>query len=83
MGERILDMEISNISTITTIGYQYDGLTEEDRLVNRVLKEHYNKMYQENLSHADSMAYIRSKYCDVTSPNFCSYITDKETLSLI
>lgn len=71
-------MEISNISTITTIGYQYDGLTEEDRLVNRVLKEHYNKIYQENLSHADPMAYIRSKYCDVTSPNFCSYMTEDQ-----
>lgn len=71
-------MEISNISTTTSIGYQYDGLTEEDRLVNRVLQEHYDKVYQENLSHADPMAYIRSKYCDVTSPNFCSYMTEDQ-----
>ena len=59
----------------TTVGYSYDGLTEEDRLVRTVLKEHYKKMYEENLSHSDPMAYIRSKYCDVTSPNFCSYMT--------
>ena len=71
-------MEVSNVSTTTTIGYQYDGLTEEDRLVNRVLKEHYNKVYQENLSHVDPMAYIRSKYCDVTSPNYCYYMTEEQ-----
>lgn len=65
-------------SADTTIGYQYDGLTEEDRLVVNVLKEHYNKVYQENLSHSDPMAYIRSKYCDVTSPNFCSYMTEDQ-----
>jgi hypothetical protein len=66
------------ISADTTIGYQFDGLTEEDRLVRNVLKEHYNKVYQENLSHSDPMAYIRSKYCDVTSPNFCSYMTEDQ-----
>lgn len=59
----------------TKVGYQYDGLTEEDRLVRKILKEHYNKVYQENLSHSDPMAYIASKYCDVTSTNFCSYMT--------
>ena len=58
----------------TKVGYQYDGLTEEDRLVRKILKEHYNKVYQENLSHSDPMAYIASKYCDVTSTNFCSYM---------
>ena len=52
----------------TTVGYQYDGLTEEDRFVQKVLREYYDKMYKENLSHSDPMAYIESKYCDVTSP---------------
>ena len=33
----------------TTVGYQYDGLTEEDRFVQKVLREHYDKMYKENL----------------------------------
>ena len=61
-------------STGTTVGYQYDGLTEEDRFVQKVLQEHYDKVYKENLSHSDPMTYIESKYCDVTSPNFCSYI---------
>ena len=61
--------------TGTTVGYQYDGLTEEDRFVQKVLQEHYDKVYKENLSHSDPMAYIESKYCDVTSPNFCSYMT--------
>ena len=51
----------------TTVGYQYDGLTEEDRFVQKVLREHYDKMYKENMSHSDPMAYIESKYCDVTS----------------
>ncbi len=59
----------------TTVGYQYDGFTEEDRFVQKVLREHYDKMYRENMSHSDPMAYVRSKYCDVTSPNFCSYMT--------
>ena len=26
----------------TTVGYQYDGLTEEDRFVQKVLQEHYD-----------------------------------------
>ena len=30
----------------TTVGYQYDGLTEEDRFVQKVLQEHYDKVYQ-------------------------------------
>ena len=33
---------------------------------------------KENLSHSDPMAYIESKYCDVTSPNFCSYMTEDQ-----
>ncbi len=34
----------------TTVGYQYDGLTEEDRFVQKkVLQEHYDKVYKENL----------------------------------
>lgn len=60
----------NNFSAGTTVGYQYDGLTEEDRFVQKVLQEHYDKVYKENLSHSDPMAYIESKYCDVTSPNF-------------
>ena len=62
----------------TTVGYQYDGLTEEDRFVQKVLQEHYDKVYKENLSHSDPMTYIESKYCDVTSPNFCSYMTEDQ-----
>lgn len=65
-------------SADTTVGYQYDGLTEEDRFVQKVLREHYDKVYKENLSHSDPMAYIESKYCDVTSPNFCSYMTEDQ-----
>ena len=33
-------------STGTTVGYQYDGLTEEDRFVQKVLQEHYDKVYK-------------------------------------
>lgn len=62
-------------STDTTIGYKYDGFTEEDRLSFKILQEHYDKVYKENLSHSDPMAYIRSKYCDVTSPDFRSEMT--------
>ena len=65
-------------SADTTVGYQYDGLTEEDRFVQKVLQEHYDKVYKENLSHSDPMAYVISKYCDVTSPNFCSYMTEDQ-----
>lgn len=61
-------------SADTTVGY-LSYLTEEDRLVVQVLTEHYEKVYRENLSHSDPMAYVRSKYCDVTSPNFCYYMT--------
>ena len=68
----------NNFSAGTTVGYQYDGLTEEDRFVQKVLQEHYDKVYKENLSHSDPMAYIESKYCDVTSPNFCSYMTEDQ-----
>lgn len=68
----------NNSSAGTTVGYQYDGLTEEDRFVQKVLQEHYDKVYKENLSHSDPMAYIESKYCDVTSPNFCSYMTEDQ-----
>ena len=68
----------NNSNTGTTVGYQYDGLTEEDRFVQKVLQEHYDKVYKENLSHSDPMAYIESKYCDVTSPNFCSYMTEDQ-----
>ena len=70
---------LPNTSSVgTTVGYQYDGLTEEDRFVQKVLQEHYDKVYKENLSHSDPMAYIESKYCDVTSPNFCSYMTEDQ-----
>ena len=68
----------NNSSAGTTVGYQYDGLTEEDRFVQKVMQEHYDKVYKENLSHSDPMAYIESKYCDVTSPNFCSYMTEDQ-----
>lgn len=68
----------NNSNTGTTVGYQYDGLTEEDRFVQKVLQEHYDKVYKENLSHSDPMTYIESKYCDVTSPNFCSYMTEDQ-----
>lgn len=68
----------NNSSAGTTVGYQYDGLTEEDRFVQKVLREHYDKMYKENMSHSDPMAYVISKYCDVTSPNFCSYMTEDQ-----
>ena len=47
-------------------------------LYKKVLQEHYDKVYKENLSHSDPMAYIESKYCDVTSPNFCSYMTEDQ-----
>ena len=30
----------------TTVGYQYDGLTEEDLFVQKVLHEHYDKVYK-------------------------------------
>lgn len=56
----------------TQVGYQYDGLTEDDRRVRQILREHYDKVYKENLSHSDPMAYIESKYSDFTSPNFRS-----------
>ena len=67
-------MDLNNLpntsSAGTTVGYQYDGLTEEDRFVQKVLQEHYDKVYKENLSHSDPMTYIESKYCDVNSTNF-------------
>lgn len=72
-------MAVTGISSAdTTIGYQYDGFTEEDRSVQKILQEYYDKVYRENISHADPMAYVRSKYCDVTSPNFCSYMTEDQ-----
>ena len=43
----------NNSSAGTTVGYQYDGLTEEDRFVQKVLQEHYDKVYKENLSHSE------------------------------
>ena len=33
---------------------------------------------EQKISHYDPMAYIESKYCDVTSPNFCSYMTEDQ-----
>lgn len=54
----------------TQVGYQYTGMTEDDRRVRQILQEHYDKMYKENMSHSNPMAYVESKYCDVTSPNF-------------
>lgn len=72
-------MAVTGISSAdTAIGYQYDGFTEEDRRVQKILREHYDKVYRENMSHSDPMAYVRSKYCDVTSPNFCSYMTEDQ-----
>lgn len=72
-------MAVTGISSAdTTIGYQYDGFTEEDRSVQKILRQHYDKVYRENISHSDPMAYVRSKYCDVTSPNFCSYMTEDQ-----
>lgn len=69
-------MAVTGISSAdTAIGYQYDGFTEEDRRVQKILREHYDKVYRENMSHSDPMAYIQSKYCDVTSPNFRSEMT--------
>lgn len=72
------DSNNSILTDGTTIGYLYDGKTEEDRQVYSILKEHYDKVYQENLSHSDPMAYIRSKYCDVTSPNYCWNMTEDQ-----
>ena len=58
--------------TTTQVGYQYDGMTDDDRRVQKILGEHYNKMYKENMRHSDPLNYIESKYYDVTSPNFRS-----------
>ena len=74
VGREFINLPIAS-SADTTVGYQYDGFTAEDRLVQKVLREHYDKVYKENVSHSDPMAYVRSKYCDVTSPNFCSHMT--------
>lgn len=72
-------MEVTGISNVDmAIGYQYDGLTEEDRSVQKILREHYDKVYRENMSHSNPMEFVRSKYCDVTSPNFCSYMTEDQ-----
>ncbi len=68
-------MQELQLDDLVKIGYQYDGFTEKDRSVQKILREHYDKVYRENMSHSDPMAYVRSKYCDVTSPNFCSYMT--------
>ncbi len=77
-------MAVAGISgSDTIIGYQYDGFTEEDRTVQKILREHYDKVHKENLRHSDPMAYIRSKYCDVTSPNFRRDMTkDQRVLAL-
>ena len=40
----------NNSSAGTTVGYQYDGLTEEDRFVQKVLQEHYDKVYKEGIT---------------------------------
>ncbi len=73
-GIKINSGESSNFA----IDYQNDGLTEEDRRVRTILKEHYDKVYKENLTHSDPIAYIESKYCDVTSPNFCAHMTEDQ-----
>ena len=52
-----------------TVGYQYDGLTEEDRFVQKVLQEHYDKVYKENLSHSDPMTYIAVSYTHLLNNN--------------
>lgn len=62
----------------TTVGYQYTGLTEEDRIVHEILQEHYDKVYKENMSHPDPVKYIQSKYYEYSSPNFCSYMSDDQ-----
>lgn len=77
VGREFINLPIAS-SADTTVGYQYDGFTAEDRLVQKVLQEHYDKVYKENLTHSDPMAYVRSKYCDVTSPNFCSHMTAEQ-----
>ena len=77
VGREFINLPIAS-SADTTVGYQYDGFTAEDRLVQKVLREHYDKVYKENLTHSDPMAYVRSKYCDVTSPNFCSHMTAEQ-----
>lgn len=51
---RDLNNRPNTSSAGTTVGYQYDGLTEEDRFVQKVLQEHYDKVYKENLSHSTS-----------------------------
>ena len=76
--DRDADDQSTNLKNNTTVGYQYNGMSQEENMAYAILKEHYNKVYQENLSHPDSMAYIESKYCDVTSPNFCSYMTEDQ-----
>lgn len=41
-------MAVTGISSAdTAIGYQYDGFTEEDRSVQKILREHYDKVYKE------------------------------------
>lgn len=75
---RDLDKLPKGSSSDTTIGYQDTAWTEEDRFAKKVLKEHYDKVHKENIAHSNPTAYIESKYCNVTSPNFCFYMTEDQ-----
>ena len=68
-----------NIDTIAdnqnTIGYRYDGMPEEDKLMIQILEKHYDKVYQENIKHANPKKYIEDKYYNQDSPYYCWHMT--------
>ena len=64
-------------SADTTVGYQYDGLTEEDRFVQKVLQEHYDKVYKENLSHSDpSFTFVQTLIKCIISSFYMCFVID-------
>ncbi len=69
-----------NSSADTSVGYQYTGMTEEMRIGIQVTREHYEKVYQENLKHSDPLAYITEKYYDKSSRYFCGYMTEEQRI---
>lgn len=65
-------------SADTSVGYEYTGMTEEMRIGRKVMDEHYQREYKENLRQSDPYAYVHAKYFDKTSPHYRSGMTAEQ-----
>ncbi len=70
--------ELTKSTENTDIGYREDGYTEADRRAHAIVKNYYEKVHKENMSHSDPKSYIYDKYYNKYSSDFRTDMSEQQ-----